>query len=118
MNLGLFLGMVGLGLSKYLASPLAIEGSIISNFILNNFWTFKDRNAPGTIWARAVKFKGVSLLALGVSYATFILLALLFPGTPPYIPQLLAILPATLVNYFLNSSWTFKRPAVGGISEN
>src|SRR5208337_541048 len=37
VNLGLFLGMVGLGLSKYLASPLSIEGSIISNFILNNF---------------------------------------------------------------------------------
>ncbi len=116
VNLGLFLGLVGLGLSKYLASPLSIEGSIISNFILNNFWTFKDRNAQGTIWTRAVKFKGVSWLALGVSYTTFILLVLLFPRTPPYIPQLLAILPATLVNYFLNSSWTFKRPAVGGNS--
>jgi dolichol-phosphate mannosyltransferase len=113
VNLVLFIGLVRLGLSQYIASPISIECSITSNFILNNFWTFKDRNARGTIWGKAVKFKAISLLALCVSYPTFVLLVLLFPRTPPYIHQLLAILPAILVNYFLNSSWTLKRQAVG-----
>ena len=111
VNLGLFLLLLRLGLSKYLASPISIEGSIISNFLLNNFWTFKDRNARGSLWTKAAMFKGVSLLALGVSYSTFVLLSLAFPRTPSYIHQFLAIIPATLVNYFLNSSCTFKARA-------
>ena len=49
---------------------------------------------------------------MGVSYSAFVILNLLFPRTPAYIHQFLAIFPATLVNYFLNSYWTFKaRPA-------
>ena len=111
VNLGLFLLLLRLGLSKYLASPISIECSIISNFLLNNFWTFKDRNARGSLWTKAAMFKGVSLLALGVSYSTFVLLNLAFPRTPAYIHQFLAIIPATLVNYFLNSYWTFKARA-------
>ncbi len=114
VNLALFIGMVRLGLSKYLASPISIECSIISNFILNNFWTFKDRNDRDTFWTKAVKFKGISLLSLCVSYTFFVLLVLLFPLTPPYIHQLLAIIPATLVNYFCNSYWTFRAKAAGG----
>ncbi len=108
VNLGLFILLVRFGLSKYLASPLSIEASIISNFLLNNFWTFRHRQARGSIWTKAAKFKGVSLVALGVSYSAFVILNVLFPRTPAYIHQFLAIFPATLVNYFLNSYWTFK----------
>ncbi len=108
VNLGLFILLVRFGLSKYLASPISIEGSIISNFLLNNFWTFRHRNARGNFWTKAAKFKGVSLVALGVSYSAFVILSVLFPRTPAYIHQFLAIFPATLVNYFLNSYWTFK----------
>ena len=43
VNLGLFILLVRFGLSKYLASPISIEGSIISNFFLNNFWTFRHQ---------------------------------------------------------------------------
>jgi dolichol-phosphate mannosyltransferase len=71
----------------------------------------QDRHAWGSLWTKAAMFKGVSLLALGVSYSAFILLNLVFPRTPAYIHQLLAIIPATLVNYFLNSYWTFKARA-------
>ena len=28
---------------RYLASPIAIELSIVSNFLINNYWTFADR---------------------------------------------------------------------------
>ena len=108
VNLGLFILLVRFGLSKYLASPLSIEGSIISNFLLNNFWTFRHRQARGSFWTKAAKFKGVSLVALGVSYSAFVILNVLSPRTPAYIHQFLAIFPATLVNYFLNSYWTFK----------
>jgi dolichol-phosphate mannosyltransferase len=50
----------------------------------------------------------VSLLALGVSYGTFVVLSLLFPNLAPQIAQLIGMVPAMLVNYFLNSYWTFR----------
>ena len=50
----------------------------------------------------------MSLLSLVVSYGTFVLLSLLLPSVPPVWLQGLAIVPAALVNYFLNSYWTFR----------
>ena len=50
----------------------------------------------------------VSLVALGISYGTFVLLTQLFPDVAPQVHQLIGIVPATAVNYFLNSYWTFR----------
>lgn len=108
VNLGAFIFLVTVGLNKFIASPLAIELSIINNFLWNNYWTFKDRNSPGPLLVRGLKFKGVSLLALGVSFSTFLLLSYFFPAPPAYVNQAIAIIPATVVNYFLNAYWTFK----------
>ena len=108
VNLGSFHLLLQLGLHRYLASPIAIELSIISNFLINNYWTFADRELSGRRRIRGLKFNLVSLLALGVSYGSFLLLSLLLPGVAPMWLQGLAIGPAVLVNYFLNSSWTFR----------
>ena len=108
INLFFFIFLVRLGINKFIASPLAIEISIINNFILNNYWTFKFRNSSDYLLIRGLKFKGVSLLALGFSYSTFLLLSLVFSNTHPAVLQALAIIPATFINYFLNSYWTFK----------
>lgn len=108
VNLGSFTLLLELGVNQYLASPIAIEISIISNFLLNNFWTFRWRNNPDRIRIRGLKFNVVSLFALLVSYTTFIASAQLLPELPPQVHQAVGILPALLVNYFLNSYWTFK----------
>ena len=50
----------------------------------------------------------MSLVALGISYGTFVLLSQLFPDVAPQVHQLSGIVPATAVNYFLNSYWTFR----------
>ena len=113
INLATFIVLVHLGVNKFLASPLAIELAIVNNFLLNNYWTFRDRNSSDRLLLKGLKFKGVSLLALCVSYATFLGLGVLFPHTAPYMHQAVAILPATVVNYFLNAYWTFRdKPAV------
>ncbi len=56
VNLGVFTVLVSMGMNKFLASPISIEISIISNFLLNNFWTFAQRNASGTIGIKGIKF--------------------------------------------------------------
>jgi dolichol-phosphate mannosyltransferase len=60
------------GLSKFIASPIAIEVSIITNFLMNNFWTFSKRDMNDRIHIRGLKFNVVSFVALGVSYGTFL----------------------------------------------
>ncbi len=107
VNLGFFTLLLHLGLNKYISSPVAIEVSIITNFILNNVWTFRRRQNKSSIYVKGLKFNVVSVLALGLNYGTFILLSLLFPDTSPQLAQLAGIIPATAVNYFLNSYWTF-----------
>ena len=42
------------------------------------------------------------------SYGTFLVLSLVLPRVAPVWLQGLAIVPAVLVNYFLNSYWTFR----------
>lgn len=109
VNLGIFTLLIEAGMNKFIASPIAIESSIISNFLFNNFWTFAGRKNNDMLHLRGLKFNIVSFVALGISYSTFILVSLLFPHTVPQIHQTIGIIPATLVNYFLNSYWTFKR---------
>ena len=108
VNLVSFTKFMHLGLSKFIASPLAIELSIITNFLLNNFWTFSHRDNDDKIHIRGLKFNIVSFASLGVSYATFLLFDRIDPDGIPQIHQAAGIVPATLINYFLNSYWTFK----------
>ena len=108
VNLGFFTLLLMEGVNKYIASPIAIELSIISNFLLNNFWTFRWRKTKDRIRLKGLKFNAVSLLALGVSYGTFVAMSIVFPEVPPQVDQLIGIVPATFMNYFLNSYWTFK----------
>ncbi len=108
VNLGCFSLFLQLGVNKFIASPLAVEISIISNFLLNNFWTFRRRVSTDRKRIKGLKFHAVSLLSLGVSFATFVLLAVLLPDHSPQLYQLAGIIPAAAVNYLLNAYWTFK----------
>ncbi|MGI9323383.1 MAG: glycosyltransferase, partial [Pseudomonadales bacterium] len=107
VNLGAFQLLLELELNKFVASPLAIFISIQWNFLLNNFWTFRHREMYGRKRVRGIKYNLVSLLSLVVSYATFIALSLLLPAVSPMLAQACGIIPATIINYLLNSYWTF-----------
>jgi dolichol-phosphate mannosyltransferase len=108
VNLAAFTLLMNNGLNKFVASPIAIELSIISNFLINNFWTFSHRDTSSKIHIKGLKFNIVSFAALGVSYATFVILSMTNPTGMPQVHQLIGIVPATVINYFLNSYWTFK----------
>ena len=108
VNLAFFTLFPGNGMNKYLASPIAIELSIIWNFLLNNYWTFRWRKTRTRTQSKGLKFNVISFFVLGVSYLTFVLLMLSFPNIQPQVHQVIAIIPASLINYFLNSYWTFR----------
>lgn len=108
VNLGAFTLLLNAGMNKFLASPIAIELSIISNFLLNNYWTFRWRRTRDRTRIKGLKFNLVSVLALAVSYSTFIISTWLVPIWPPQVHQAIGIVPALFINYFLNSYWTFR----------
>ena len=67
-----------------------------------------DRRGDDKIHIRGLKFNIISVVALVVSYSTFLLLSMINPTGIPQIHQAAGIVPATLINYFLNAYWTFK----------
>ena len=112
VNLGCFAALNAAGLNTYLASAIAIETSIVWNFFINNFWTFRDRTISARKRVRGLKFNVISLFTLAMSFATFVLLLWVFPDLPPIHAQTISILPAALANYFANSYWTFRSDRV------
>jgi dolichol-phosphate mannosyltransferase len=114
VNLAAFGLLLALGSNKFLASPIAAEISIIWNFLLNNRWTFRRRVMKRGAHIRGLRFNVVSLLSLAVSYLAFVTLALKYPKVAPAIHQIIAIVPAAAINYFLNSYWTFEKVKVEG----
>lgn len=108
VNLGAFTMLLAMSINKYAASPLAVELAIISNFVFNNFWTFGKRQSNDPVHVRGLKFNLVSLLALAVNTLAFVAASRVFPHLPPQFCQLAGILPAWLVNYQLNTRWTFR----------
>lgn len=107
INLGSFQILFEMGAHKFVASPIAIQLSIVWNFFIHNYWTFADRVMPGRKRIRGLKYNLVSLITLTLSYATFIGLSVLFVETPPVLLQCFSIIPAMFINYFLNSYWIF-----------
>ncbi|MEI7968962.1 MAG: glycosyltransferase family 2 protein [Betaproteobacteria bacterium] len=118
VNMGVFALCLAAGMNKYAASPLAVECAIVTNFLANNLWTFRWRQSVDSVLARGLKFNAVALLALMVSSATFVGVSVVFPLAHPLLAQAVGILPALVVNYFLNAFWTFRdareRPVFGG----
>ena len=111
VNLGSFQLLIGFGLDKYLASPIAIELSIVSNFLINNSWTFAERVMTSRKLVRGLVFNLAALAALALSYATFVALTVPFPHASPVLLQACGILPAAVLNYLVNSRWTFRETA-------
>jgi dolichol-phosphate mannosyltransferase len=91
------------------ASLIAIEASIVSNFFLNNYWTFKTRPKNLSMLRRLVNFH----IAAGISGILFYYLFFLFLTTVLGINDVLSILFATtagtISNYTINSIWTWRR---------
>ncbi len=108
VNLASFEALLVSELNPYICSVVAIELSIVWNFFVNNYWTFRDRVIKSRKRIRGLKFNAVSLITLSISFSSFVLLRWLLPQEPLVIAQFLSIFPAVLVNYFANSYWTFK----------
>jgi dolichol-phosphate mannosyltransferase len=110
VNMGiLWLLTEKVGLFYLLSAAVGIETSIISNFLLNNRFTFRDRNQPGakSFFARLAKFNAISLTGLGINLGVLGLLTEAF-GLYYIVSNLFGIAAAFLWNFFANNWWTWR----------
>lgn len=95
------------GLSYLVSSPIAVELAIINNFIWNNLWTFRESKNKSQILVKLGKFNIVSIGALLINISTLFMLTE-FCQLHYLISNVGGILLATLWNYFINVSWTWR----------
>ena len=108
VNLGLYLFLTRYyEISEVVAPLIAIESALISNFILNNFWTFGKRITQSRIRVKFVKFHLVSGFSALINYSAFLTLFLVF-GLYDILANFIGIGLAAIVNYLINSNWTWK----------
>lgn len=97
------------GLYYLISAAIGIEMSIVSNFLLNDLFTFPDRRSRGlkNLLKRWLKFNLVSLAGLGINMTVLWFLTSVL-GLYYLISNLFGIAAATLWNYFANLLWTWK----------
>ncbi|HJZ49402.1 MAG TPA: GtrA family protein [Roseiflexaceae bacterium] len=102
-----------LHLAVALGSVVATEAAILSNFTLNDRWTFRGARERSLL-GRLLRFNGVALGGMAITAA--ILTALMsYSHMHLLIANLLAVGAATIWNYAVNSRWTWssRRSLVG-----
>lgn len=97
----------GLGVPEVAASALAIEASVLSNFLLHDAFTFRDRRGGHGRLARLGRYHAVSLVGVAIQLGTFAVLALLARHALG-LPSLgLLRLPAQAVGIALAFAWSW-----------
>lgn len=137
VNLGIYFFLTrGLGWQetlwgKYISYALSVEVSILTNFLLNDFWTFADRRDADPWRIRFLRFHVVSLVGMAVNWGVFALLnwlivtgrmqligAVDFLGWHGNVDDLVAaclgIIGAMAWNFFANLFWTWRGSEASG----
>ncbi len=98
------------GLFYLYSSIIAIEASMINNFLLNDNWTFKNRRKKGknNFFKRLANWHIARGLTLLLNF--FILWSLTSIGIHYLISNLFGIAVATLLGYFWSLNWVWKKP--------
>lgn len=97
------------GLYYLISAAISIETSIISNFVLNDIFTFHDRHQSGygLFCKRLTRFNLVSLVGLGINMGILWILTDIL-GIFYLASNLVGIAAATFWNYLVNTWWTWK----------
>jgi len=109
VNEGILIALTVTGVYYLYSSAVAIEASIISNFILNDSWTFRHRRA-GHVGVRFLKFNFLMLLGLVVNLA-IVYYATTYYGIHYAISNLVGIGAAFLLRYSLSVKYTWMKVA-------
>jgi dolichol-phosphate mannosyltransferase len=97
----------GLAAYDWLAVIIGIEVSIITNFILNDTFTFAKRRAGKSFLGRLLKFNLICIAGAVIQWGLFMLFTRVF-GVYDLLSNFVGIVVAFLWNYFVNRNWTWR----------
>jgi dolichol-phosphate mannosyltransferase len=102
-----------LGSFGYLqATAVGIAVSVTTNFLLNKFWTFEDKNVDLTRFIRQYgMFIGCSSLGILIQFLSIYMLK--ESGVSYDVSLLLGVTIASVSNFLFNKKWTFKEKIWG-----
>lgn len=95
-------------LALTIASATGAEIAVVSNFVLNSYWTFRQRRVRSNVLLRFLQFNATSLGSIAIQAATVYVLSNAFGGTPRIRYQLVGIALGFFVNFFVNHFIIFK----------
>lgn len=100
--------VVSAGWIPYVAALFSIETSILTNFLLNDRWTFRGRVA-GAWPVKLAKYHGSVAIGAAVNYITLVLLLAL--DTQLLVANTVGILLGFISNYLLSETvvWRYRR---------
>jgi dolichol-phosphate mannosyltransferase len=116
VNLGTFwLLWEVIGIDDRVALASGYAAATLSNFILNDLWTFRDRRLPGLVpfFGRAPKFALVSAVAIGIYFAIYMPLTR-YLGVYELLADAAAIAVGLVWNFTANVLWTWKKRSPTG----
>ncbi|HYD03769.1 MAG TPA: GtrA family protein, partial [Alphaproteobacteria bacterium] len=97
------------GINYLLASAIATEIAIISNFFGNNYFTFKDHNTEDSLWKKFLSFQLISLISLVGTVFFLWVFVNLFGRDLILVWNILAIILMFVANFILNSIFTWNK---------
>ncbi|MFQ6129253.1 MAG: glycosyltransferase [Candidatus Hadarchaeaceae archaeon] len=114
VNLGLLWILTEIaGLFYLVSAAFSIETSILSNFVLNELWTFRDRTrSTSGIPKRASKFNLIGIVGFVINLVIIGALTELL-GMHYMISALFGIAGAMLWNYVMSAMWTWRYAEAG-----
>ena len=108
VNLGILLALTKfVGFDYRISAIFAIEISILSNFTLNEIWTFGKRLKKSSLAKRAASFNLACAIGAVINYVVLLTLTEIF-HLHYLLSNLVGIACATLWNYFMSATWVWK----------
>jgi dolichol-phosphate mannosyltransferase len=92
------------------SSPMAVELAVLSNFLLNNYWTFRDSDNRSPILVKMLKFHVTAAGGFAINFVFLVGLTEL-AGMYYLLSNLVGILAGFLWNYAVNVKWTWSSRA-------
>ncbi|MCS6770227.1 MAG: GtrA family protein [Candidatus Caldarchaeum sp.] len=89
------------------AAAISLEASILNNFLLNEYWTFRDRRGGKGFLTRMLKFHGSRIVGAATSLVILYVLTDLL-GLYYLVSNLIAVLLGTAVNYLTSNFWVWQ----------
>lgn len=93
-----------ININRYLANSAGFSVAVVSNYLLNKYWTFEDGDPE--VFVQAQKFVIIALIGLAINNQIIYLLNN-NRGLNFYVAKLVAIIVVVFWNFFANYFYTF-----------